>query len=187
MKPVPLPKYANTWAAGIAFDPDGKKLAVTLQSESERRAWVYLVDAVQGQVLRQIEISSTVFKIGFTPDSSLALISTTPARPDGSMSLRANLLDGVDLHSLWQKDLTEVAYSTETHNETDPSAGRYLFPAQVFSPDFSKMYIVAADQAPASNRGFPAQNHQQSDHPASPKSGRSTFEFNGSRSLREDV
>ena len=60
--------------------------------------------------------------------------------------LRVAALDPAGLKTAWQQDVPAVHFNSGTGADlSDPTQGRYLSPATVFSPDGARLYVVAAD------------------------------------------
>jgi hypothetical protein len=146
--PVALPSSTEIYSWDqLAFDPSAKTLAVALNSPTSSSGQLYRVDLTQHKVTGQATLPFNTTQIGFTPGGSLALVGTAPLPGVKDTALQALLLDGVTLQTLWQPDLHEVRFSQDMlADPNDPSVGRYLNPAQVFTPDFSQLYLVAADE-----------------------------------------
>jgi hypothetical protein len=191
IKPVDLSNNSGAWVT-LAFNPQNTIIGVALNNPDDPGGDLLMVDLAQDKVVRQVKFSSTVEQMGFTPDGSLAVYGNrapaagTTATPapgiDGTIvpgttgTIAANqeskmyvtLYDGSSLEVRWNQDLDEVSYGSDfgAGVTADPSQGRFLSPAAVFSPDHSRLYVVAADKPLLVSVDFARQTVQSSDiHP----------------------
>lgn len=147
IQPVVLPAAESYSWSQMAFGPQDKTLAVVLNSQTASTGQLYRMDLTQPRLTGPTTLPFNVNQMGFTPVGSLALLGTAPLPGSKDTALQALLLDGVNLQTIWQPDLSAVRFSQDMlADPNDPSVGRYLFPAQVFTPDFSRLYVVAADE-----------------------------------------
>jgi hypothetical protein len=77
------------------------------------------------------------------------------------------LYDGSSLQVRWSQDLDKVSHGSDfTTVSTDPSQGRFLSPAAVFSPDHARLYVIAADKPLLVSVDFAGQTVKSTDiHP----------------------
>ena len=60
----------------------------------------------------------------YTPEGSLAVYGTQTDPPNSAMQFYTTLLDGTDLHVLWEQTLPEIKLSEgDVNNHTDPLEG----------------------------------------------------------------
>ena len=152
--PLPLDPDGSLYAV-LAFDPAGTKLAVALNDAIGPGAQLLLVDLAQAKVIRQVKLDASVMQLGFTPAGALAVYGmqapatptvsqgTPPVPPENHMY--AALYDGASLQELWRQELDNVSFGNDEAGMIDPTQGRWLNPAAVFSPDYARLYVLPAD------------------------------------------
>jgi hypothetical protein len=146
LKPITLSQYTGVWSL-LTFNPDGKMLAIAFNDQVKLASQLLLVDLSQDKIVQQVALEQPVFQMGFTPQGSLALYGDAALKQGKDLGLRVLLLDGASLQVQWQQDLEMVQYSTENAESLiDPTQGKFLSPAVVFSPDSSLLYAVPADK-----------------------------------------
>ncbi len=145
--PIVLP---NSLADNIrlSFDGSGKMVAVFIDSNAGNGGQLLLVDLAQVKIVKQISVSSNIFQMAFTSNGDLAVYGNKPGKPNQLTYMYVSLYSTPELNVKWQQDLVMIAYGTESQLQplADPSQGKYLDPAAVFSTDQSRLYIVAADE-----------------------------------------
>jgi hypothetical protein len=135
-----------TWTL-LTFNSDASKLAVAFNDDVKLASTVMLVGLAQGKVVQQAALEQPVFQMGFTPQGALALYGDAALKQGSGFGMRVLLLDGTSLQTQWQQDLDMVQYTTENAQSLiDPTQGKFLSPAVVFSPDNSLLYAVPADK-----------------------------------------
>ncbi len=145
--PIVLPN-SNADNIRLAFDGAGKMVAVFIDSNAGNGGQLLLVDLAQIKIVNQIDVSSNIFQMAFTSAGDLAVYGNKPGKPNQFTYMYVSLYATPALNVKWQQDLAMIAYGTESQLEplADPSQGKYLNPAAVFSTDQSHLYIVAADE-----------------------------------------
>jgi hypothetical protein len=147
IKPISLDQDFGAWFSTPIFNADYSRLALFLNKQTESLSQVQLIDINQAKVIQKASLEMNIFQAAYTANGALALYGTKTTSQGKESFLHVVLLDGVDLHVLWEYDLPEVQYMAEWANDpTDPTQGLYLNPAVVFSPDSSQLYIAVADK-----------------------------------------
>jgi hypothetical protein len=167
IQPVKLSVDSSVWST-LAFNPQNTLVGVALNNSSDPGGQLLLVDLAQGKVTRQVKFSSNIEQIGFTPDDSLAVYGNrAPAAPGQESKMYVTLYDGSSLQVRWSQDLDKVSHGSDfTTVSTDPSQGRFLSPAAVFSPDHARLYVIAADKPLLVSVDFAGQTVKSTDiHP----------------------
>ncbi len=150
-KPAALPVFLTSelaaWCPGGVFLAQGKQVALVLDSQVDDHSQVLLTDLYQGALLQQADFNFSIQGIAVTPQGRLAVYGPS-AQGQPAASLHVALLDATSLKTLWEQDLSQVNYTSyaAAENPNDPTSGKYLMPAVVFSPDGSRLYAVAADE-----------------------------------------
>lgn len=147
-KPVALDTDFDAWHIIPAFDSLKASLPVILNKQTETASVVVLVDRDQASVTHKQSLPANILSAAYTPQGALAVYGTQTDRSGNGSKAYLALLDGEDLHLLWEKPLPEIQFFIPGAGEdhSDPTQGEYLNPAAAFSPDGSKLYLVAADQ-----------------------------------------
>lgn len=146
IKPLMLSEDDSMWPI-MAFNPSGTLLGVALNIQASPGSQILLVDLSQDKVIRQVKFSSNVQQLSFTPDGSLAVYGNLAPILGKANIMYAALFDGSSLQLIWQQDLDMVSYGDESGlNVADPTQGKFLDPAAVFSPDAARLYVIAADE-----------------------------------------
>ncbi len=132
----------------LAFDQTGNQVAVFIDSNAGNGGQLLLADLAQVKIVKQIDVRTNIFQLAFTPAGDLAVYGNKSGNPNQLTSMYVTLYATPGLAVKWQKDLDMIAYGTESQVDplTDPSQGKYLDPAAVFSTDQSRLYVVAADK-----------------------------------------
>jgi hypothetical protein len=147
MKPVALSDALDQWVLIPTFISKNERLAVILNKQTETNSQVQLVDLTQAKVITNKSLPANIMQAAYTPDGALAVygIKTSSSAKESLVYLA--LLDGKDLHTVWEKTLPDIPFVAEWAGDpNDPTQGQYLDPAVTFSPDGSKLYLVAADK-----------------------------------------
>lgn len=145
--PIPLKKHQDAWFTLPVFDENSRYFPLLVSGNSQDTTEALLIDRSLEQVAVQVKLESNVYAMTYTPDGSLAVYGTQTDPPDSEMQIYTALLDGSDLHVLWEQTLPEIKLSEgDLTDHSDPTLGVYYDPARIFSPDGSKLYIVAADE-----------------------------------------
>jgi len=145
--PIPLKKTLNDWFTLTEFDENSRYIPLLVSGNSSDTTEALLIDRTLQEVAVQVKLHSNVYAMTRTPDGSLAVYGTQTDPPNSEMLIYTALLDGTDLHTLWEQTLPEIKLSEgDLTDHSDPLAGVYYDPARIFSPDGSKLYIVAADE-----------------------------------------
>ncbi|RPJ52191.1 MAG: hypothetical protein EHM21_00815 [Chloroflexi bacterium] len=148
LKPFPLNKRFDAWAVIPEFDSASGRLAVIRNDSHESASLVELVDRVQSGVVRQQSLPANILKAAYTPAGALAVWGIQASQSGKESKAYVALLDGADLHLLWEMGLAEISFGsgwTDTAH-SDPTQAQYLEPAAAFSADGSKLYVAAADR-----------------------------------------
>jgi len=167
--PVKLSGNNTIWAV-LAFNSQNTVVAVALNNPGDPGAsggQLLLVDLSQNRIIQQMQFSANVEQMGFTPSGSLAVYGSLPPAAGQESKMNVALYDGSSLQTLWSQDLDEISYGNEFGVESsDPSQGRFLSPAAVFSHDHARLYVVAADKPVLVSVDFASQTVQSTDiHP----------------------
>lgn len=168
LQPFSLKEESLAWPI-LAFNLQGTRLAVAFINQYQPTGGhLVLVDLAQARVMQQADFSANIQQMGFTPNGSLAVYGNLPAAGPGKESkMYITLYDGTSLQTLWNQNLDEVSYGTEFNSEvSDPTLGKYLNPAAVFSANNARLYIVTADRPTLVRVDFDGRSVQSSDiHP----------------------
>jgi hypothetical protein len=161
--PIPLKKYQDAWFTLPTFDENSRYFPLLVSGQASDTTQAILIDRSLQKVALQVDLESNVYAMRYTPDGSLAVYGTQTDPPNSSMQFYTALLDGNDLHVLWEQMLPEIKLAEgDVNNHTDPLEGIYYDPAKMFSPDGSKLYIVAADKPTLTTVDFQTRTVQSS-------------------------
>jgi hypothetical protein len=139
----------HQWPTKLAFNPDGKRLALGASSPADHR--LILFDLSTHAVVAQASPDFAPLDIAFTPDGASLMVYGT--RYEGAEGLNpqplAALVDAADLHTTWSDELTGVMdgeYAAEGLSSQD----RHLMSngwsaAVVLAPETQHLYVVHAD------------------------------------------
>ena len=145
--PVPLGKNLNAWFTIPTFDENSRYIPLLVSGNGTDTTEALLIDRSNNEVSVKVDLDSNVYQMTYTPDGNLAVYGTQTDPPNSAMQFYTALLDGTDLHVLWEQTLPEIKLSEgDINDHSDPLKGVYYDPAKIFSPDGSKLYIVAADE-----------------------------------------
>ena len=146
MAPLPLEDSFGNWFLLTEFDLQRGKLPVILNKQTESSSEVRLVDLAQAKVVAKKDLPLNVMDAAYTPDGALMVYGSQNDPKAQQSNVSVALLDGADLHLLWEQSVPEVKFAAEWEGDlNDPTQGKYLYPASAFSAENGKLYLVAAD------------------------------------------
>lgn len=145
--PIRLNYRVDAWLTVPTFDQDSQYIPLLVGGISSNSTEVLLVDRSPKMENITFKLDANVYQVMSTPEGDLAVYGVVPGASDSELVIYVALLDGNDLHVLWEQTLPEVKLSEgDVTDHSDPSQGIYYDPARIFSPDGSKLYIVTADE-----------------------------------------
>ncbi len=137
----------STQGVILALNPQGTLVGAAFNNPSQAGSQLLLIDPAQGKVIQQASLSANVQQMGFTPAGSLAVYGNVPQVGGQESKMYVALYDSASLQATWRQDLDEISFGSDfATGNIDPVKSIFLSPAAVFAPDYSRLYVVAADK-----------------------------------------
>jgi DNA-binding beta-propeller fold protein YncE len=130
----------------MAFSPDGSRLALTVETQTDRSR-LAVVELASRQITAQAELDFVPWRLAFSADGAGLVAYGSTYSPDDHTP-QVTLLNAADLSPLWRQSLAQVRdgeYPLPNSPETAPEF-QHIRPALVFSPDRRYLYLVHADE-----------------------------------------
>jgi hypothetical protein len=147
VQPIPVEKDLSAWFVVPEFDEAADIIPLIMNRQTDTKSELLLVDRAQGKVSARADVPANLSLAATTPEGNLAVYGLHSARSGTQPVVYLALYDGTDLRLLWEKTLDDIPLQAGFEGDhSDPMQGTYYQPAEAFTPDGSKLYLVAADR-----------------------------------------